>query len=48
MITKPLGAYQLNLGDVTEQYWSIWLLELCLWILLDHFLMGGMKKIYGV
>jgi hypothetical protein len=48
MPTKPLGAYQPNLGDVNEQSWSRWLPELCLWILHDHCLTGGMEKIYNV
>jgi hypothetical protein len=48
MHTKPLGAYHPNRGDVIEQSWSRWLLELFLWILPDHWLMGGMEKIYGV
>jgi hypothetical protein len=48
MPTKPLGAYQPNLGDVTKNSWSRWLLEKNLWILPDHCLAGGMEKIYGV
>jgi hypothetical protein len=48
MPTKPLGAYQPNIDDVTKQSWSRWLPELCLWILPDHWLAGGMEKIHNV
>jgi hypothetical protein len=48
MPTEPLGAYQPNPDDVTEQSWSRWIPELCLWILPVHCLASGMEKIYGV
>jgi hypothetical protein len=48
MPMNPLGAYQPILSDVIEQSWSRWIPGLCLWILPDHWLAGGMEKIYSV
>jgi hypothetical protein len=48
MPTNLLGAYQPNPSDVIEWSWSRWIPKICFWIPPDHWLAGGMEKIYDV